>query len=147
MTENIHELMRMVIAAAKKVYRTLGEGHSEAVYHRAMLNELRRWGVHCLDRPRLKVRYRGLAVGTVSPDCVVSKNGTAILIEFKAVRRDEVQPFTQEEFDQVRKYLGVYDRPAAGLLLNFAGKTPAWRWVRWRERARWTAEENNGNEA
>ncbi len=123
-----NELLGRVFSAAKRIYRQLGPGHTEAVYHAAMIHELRRLRVRVRDRPALKVMYQGLTVGKYFPDCIVSIPGAAVIVDFKAAGDDE-KPFAQADFDQMRRYLGAYNRRALGLLLNFGGKHPVWRRV------------------
>lgn len=130
----VDRLILRIYLAAKRVYRALGSGHSEAVYHQAMIEELRRekgsppLRVH--DRPRLRVEYQGLLVGRYIPDCIVTLPNAAVIVDFKAVEAaDGEKPFAQADFDQMRRYLRLYKRQAVGLLLNFGGTRPVWRRV------------------
>jgi GxxExxY protein len=114
--KQLAQLADKVIRHARRVQRALGSGHSELVYHRALLHELRQSGYEVLNQPRLKVRYAGQVVGEVVPDLLVRWFGCAVLVECKAAER-----FEQADFDQVRRYLRAYDGEAVGLLVGFGG--------------------------
>lgn len=118
-----------IIRHARRVQRTLGPGHTEMVYHRALLHELRSAGETVLYQPRLKVRYDGQAVGEVIPDLLVRKGDAAVLVECKVAGR-----FEQADFDQLRRYLRAYAGDAAGLLLGFGGERLEFRRV-WLEKS------------
>jgi len=122
--KQLAQLSDKVIRHARRVQRALGSGHSELVYHRALLYELRQSGYEVLSQPRLKVRYGGRVVGEVVPDLLVRWYEWAVLVECKAAER-----FEQADFDQVRRYLRAYDGEAVGLLLGFGGERLEFRRV------------------
>lgn len=131
--KQLAQISDKVIRHARRVQRTLGSGHSELVYHRALLHELRSGGYEALYQPRLKVQYGGRVVGEVIPDLLVRKSDSAVLVECKVC-----DWFEQTDFDQVRRYLRAYNGKAIGLLLGFGGKQVEARRVMikpWEERA------------
>jgi GxxExxY protein len=122
--KQLAQISDKVIHHARRVQRALGSGHSELVYHRALLHELRSSGYEVLYQPRLKVWYGGKVVGEVKPDLLVRWYEVAVLVECKAAGH-----FEQADFDQVRRYLRAYRGEALGLLLGFGGERLEFRRV------------------
>ena len=78
------EICALILKAFYEVYNTLGYGHLEAVYKRAMVVALREKGLH-VDVERLfKVFYHGLNVGNYRADLVVENK---IILEAKTAIR------------------------------------------------------------
>ena len=123
--KHLASLSDKIIRHARRVQRELGAGHSELVYHRALLHELRQSGYEVLYQPRLKVRYGGRVVGEVVPDLLVRGLGVAVVVECKVVGGQ----FEQADFDQLRRYLRAYQGEAIGLLLGFGGERLEFRRV------------------
>lgn len=123
--KHLASLSDKVIRHARRVVRELGAGHTELVYHRALLHELRQSGYEVLYQPRLKVRYGGRVVGEVVPDLLVRGLGVAVVVECKVVGGQ----FEQADFDQLRRYLRAYQGEAIGLLLGFGGERLEFRRV------------------
>lgn len=123
--KHLASLSDKIIRHARRVVRELGAGHSELVYHRALLHELRQSGYEVLYQPRLKVRYGGRVVGEVVPDLLVRGLGVAVVVECKVVGGQ----FDQADFDQMRRYLRAYQGEAIGLLLGFGGERLEFRRV------------------
>lgn len=123
--KHLASLSDKIIRHARRVVRELGAGHSELVYHRALLHELRQSGYEVLYQPRLKVRYGGRVVGEVVPDLLVRGLGVAVVVECKVVGGQ----FDQADFDQLRRYLRAYQGEAIGLLLGFGGERLEFRRV------------------
>ena len=99
----------MVMDCARSVFETIGPGHSESVYHRAMEVALRLAGVQYETERVLPIVYRGHVVGNFRCDIVLED----LVIELKAVSR--LGP--REELQAVN-YLKFSGKPRA-LLLNF----------------------------
>ena len=70
----------MVLSISRHVMRELGVGHSERVYHNAMLAHLDRVNVTCRSEVVCPVMYMGRCVGTGQADLVLGST----VIELKA---------------------------------------------------------------
>lgn len=117
------ELVELAEQAAVDVYRGLGSGHSESVYHRAMEVELRLRGIRYESRVMIPVLYRGLTVGYGEADLILfsnEKDYTGLVVELKAVT---YAPRAAER-SQILCYLRSrgYDN-AHGVLINFRQPT------------------------
>jgi len=103
------ETETMVLDCATSVFDTIGPGHSEAVYHRAMEVALRLAGFQYETERVLPIVFRGHVVGNFRCDIVLED----LVVELKAVSR--LGP--REELQAVN-YLKFSGKPRA-LLLNF----------------------------
>ena len=104
-----------VIGAYFGVYRELGWGFLEAVYHRAMVVELHHGGLKCASEVLLPVHHRGVLVGEYRADLIVEKS---LVVEIKTVTQ-----FESSHRAQLLNYLKATSIEK-GLLLNF-GPRPA----------------------
>ena len=105
-------LTEKIIGAAISVHSTLGPGFTEAMYHRALVVELRSSGLHTSSEVEVPVFYRGVLLGKHRLDLLVASRA---VVELKAITR-----FEAAHFAQVRSYLAASGHPV-GLLVNFAG--------------------------
>lgn len=101
-----------IIGAAIGVHTALGPGFQEAIYHRALVLELRSNGFHTSSEVEVPIFYRGVLVGKHRLDLLVASRA---VVELKSVNR-----FDAAHFAQVRSYLAASNHPV-GLLINFAG--------------------------
>lgn len=104
------DLTYRIRGAIFTVYNTLGYGHKEEVYEKALAKEFRLLQIPYKQEASLKVTYKNETVGTYRPDFVVDNK---IIMELKAV---EFMPKTFET--QLLHYLkstGI----SLGLLVNF----------------------------
>jgi GxxExxY protein len=108
------DLTDKIIQTFYKVYRELGYGFLEKVYHNAMLIELTSQGIAYQSQQKITVFYQGRNVGEYFSDITV--NGL-IILELKA---SEVLVEANES--QLINYLRATEFEV-GLLLNF-GKNP-----------------------
>jgi GxxExxY protein len=108
------DLTDKIIQVFYKVYRELGYGFLEKVYHNAMLIELTLQGISCQSQQKINVFYQGRNIGEYFSDITV--NGL-IILELKA---SEVLVEANE--NQLINYLRATEFEV-GLLLNF-GKNP-----------------------
>lgn len=112
-----------IIECAKKVYETLGTGHSEIVYHKAMEVELRHQNIRYESKVILPILYRGLTVGHGEADLVVydvnvddTVANPGVVVELKAVAYEP----REQERAQIIGYLRSRGWPnATGLIINF----------------------------
>ena len=93
------------------VYREMGCGFLEAVYHECMEQELERQGVQFQSQSPLQLHYRGTPLKQIyRPDFVCED---CIIVEIKAVRM-----ITEEHKAQLLNYLKATGL-RVGLLANF----------------------------
>jgi len=111
------DLTDKIIQVFFRVYRELGYGFLEKVYHNAMLIELKLQGFDCQSQQKINVYYQGRDVGEYYSDITVN---SLIILELKA---SEVLVEANES--QLINYLRA-TRFEVGLLLNF-GKNPEFR--------------------
>jgi GxxExxY protein len=104
------DLSYLIRGAIFTVYNTLGFGHKEQVYQKALEKELNTLNIPYKREVNLNVSYKGEAVGNYRPDFVVASK---IIIELKAV---EFMPKTYET--QLLHYLKSTNFQL-GLLVNF----------------------------
>jgi GxxExxY protein len=100
----------MIESLARDIWKALGPGYSEAVYHTAFEVGLRKQGVPYESERIIPLFYEGLNVGNVRADIVV--DGTFV-IELKSVAR-----LTEPNRIQIRNYLTLLGLEY-GYLINF----------------------------
>lgn len=112
--------MAMLVAKlrgfASEVFKELGTGFSESVYHQAMLVSLRQIGITEYETERvLPVVFKGITVGYHRSDIVLPKEKT--VIELKAISRKTELP----EIIQVKSYLKSlgWEKDGIGVVINF----------------------------
>ena len=107
----LDELTYEIIGAAIEVYKTLGPGLLEKVYHRCMLIELGLRGIRFTSEQFIKLDYKGHDVGTdLKCDVFVE---SAIVVELKSVK--EVDPIHEAK---LLSYMKLLEAPK-GILINF----------------------------
>lgn len=104
------DLTYKIRGAIFEVYNTLGSGHKEQVYQKALEKELQERKISYKREENLDVKYKGEKVGNYRPDFVIEDK---IIIEVKAV---EFMPKNYE--DQLVHYLKTTGFKV-GLLVNF----------------------------
>jgi len=96
-----------------KVYNTLGFGHKENIYQRALEVEFKNSEINFEKEKVLPVIYNGKKIGVYKPDFIV---GNKIIIEIKAV------PFMPNDYEtQLTHYLKGTNYKL-GFLINFGSK-------------------------
>lgn len=104
------DLTYKVRGAMFNVYNTLGFGHKEQVYQKALEEELRLQNIPYKKQENLSVKYKNVLVGKYIPDLTIDDK---IILELKSV---EFMPKTFEE--QLVYYLKTTGYKL-GLLVNF----------------------------
>lgn len=104
------DLTYRIRACVFKVYNTLGFGHKEGVYHKALTIEFRKNKIPFKEEVPIDVKYENEKVGLYRPDFVVDDK---ILIEIKAMEFMGEDPEKQMTY-----YLKGTDHKL-GLLINF----------------------------
>lgn len=106
---NVDDLVHRIVGAAAEVHSELGPGLSEAVYQRALGQELQAVGIQFAREVDVPVLYKGGDVGTRRVDFVIGD----CIVEIKA--RSELLPADSQ---QARWYLNA-SQCRVGLLINF----------------------------
>ena len=95
---------------ASHVYKTIGHGHSEAVYHRAMEVGLRKESIKYDTERIVPIQYEGHVVGNSRLDLVIDDT---MIVELKSV-----SCLKQKEITQLQNYMNLTGLKE-GLLINF----------------------------
>ncbi len=114
------EVSDVVLRCFYGVYRELGGGFVESVYHRALAMALRDAGLNVAVEVPIQVHYRGVIVGEFKADVTV--NG-CVLLELKAV-----SGLDSAHESQILNYLRATTFEV-GLLLNFGPRPQFKRFV------------------
>ena len=108
-----YDLAGKVIGLAMKVHSVLGAGFLESVYHKALVHELTKAGIHFESEKPLNVVYDGILVGEFAADLLVENE---LIVELKAV-----QALATAHEVQTVNYL-VATGIDVGLLVNFGAE-------------------------
>ena len=104
------ELTSKIIKAFYNVYNTLGYGFLEKVYERAMIIELKKFGMKCESQKPINVYYEDEEVGEYFADILIEKR---VIVELKAV-----ESIVKKHETQLYNYLKATN-VEVGLLMNF----------------------------
>lgn len=107
----LKDLSFQVMAAVFEVHNELGPGFLEAVYQKALLQELLQRGINAESQKETRIRYKGEDVGVYYPDVLVNDQ---VILELKAVEK-----LTKLHEAQLFHYLKATGLKL-GLLINFA---------------------------
>ena len=99
MKKNLEKIKKI----AKDVYKTLGSGHQEVVYDKAMRIGLRLAGIKYESQKVVELKYKGYYVGEGYPDIVIHFGKKKLIIELKAVGSEMGVP----EEQQLRNYMKI----------------------------------------
>jgi len=109
-----YDLAGLVIGCAMEVHRELGHGFCESVYQNALMVELSAKGFEVQSEHKIKVYYKGHAVGDFSADILVNNS---LILELKATRT-----LNDAHEVQLVNYLTATNQ-AEGLLINFGANS------------------------
>lgn len=104
------ELSYKIVGCAFEVFNTIGPGHLEKVYQKAMAEALRKNNVKFMEQARTQVEFNGVDVGVGFCDLFVENK---IIVELKRgsfIRRNE--------FEQLQNYL-VQKQILLGIQIRF----------------------------
>ena len=102
--------MSRVIDIAKHVYKTLGHGHTEALYHRAMEAGLRIQNIQYETEKIVPVSYEGFVVGHCRLDLVTDQVAVWELKSIAAIKAKEIT--------QLKRYMEITGLHR-GYVINF----------------------------
>ena len=100
----------MIRDYAEHVYKVLGPGYSERVYHNAMEVVLRKHGVHYETERIVPIEFEGHTIGNLRADLILNNK---TVIELKSVKN-----MTEVMVTQAQNYLRLTGFPEA-YLVNF----------------------------
>jgi GxxExxY protein len=100
----------MIKEFANTIYRTLGSGHSERVYHNAMEVILRKNNIAYESERILPIEFEGHTIGNMRADLIINKK---LIVELKSVK-----VLTPAMNQQTINYLNLTGL-TEGLLVNF----------------------------
>ncbi len=81
----------------KKIVSTLGIGHSEAIYHQAMIVELNKRSIKFESQKTLPVMYEKIFIGSIIPDLIINDS---VIVEIKTA-----MTIGKTQLNQVNKYM------------------------------------------
>jgi len=96
-----------------KVYNTLGYGHKEEVYQKALISEFEKAEINFKKEKALPVMYDGKKVGIYRPDFIIEDK---IIIEIKAI------PFLYRDCETQLTYYLKGTNYKLGFLINFGSQ-------------------------
>jgi GxxExxY protein len=98
---------------AEEIYKELGPGHSESVYHHAFEVLLREKGYQYETERILPIIFKGCTIGNFRCDIIVNN----IIIELKSTPK--LKP---EHHQQIQNYMRILTGHE-GILINFGSST------------------------
>jgi GxxExxY protein len=109
--EDINAISGKVVRCVYRVYQNLGPGLLESIYEKALLHEIRKYGLHAECQVPIPVVYEGHDLGTgYRLDLFVENE---VIVEVKSI--DTILPVHEA---QLLTYLRIAGKQV-GLLLNF----------------------------
>ena len=106
--------LKKITSIAKDVYKTLGSGHPEVVYDKAMQVGLRLAKFKYENQKVIELKYKDHHVGEGYPDIIVHLGNERMVLELKAVGGT----LGGAEEQQIRSYMKIL-KIKHGLLINF----------------------------
>lgn len=103
------ELSYQIMGSVYNVYNTLGYGHAEKIYERALANEFRAAGLTAEPQRVIPMFYAGEHIGSYVIDFIVEN---CIVLELKVAER-----FRIKDFQQITSYLKANDMKLGILIL------------------------------
>tara|TARA_B110001469_G_C9546335_1_gene271166 strand:- start:71 stop:478 length:408 start_codon:yes stop_codon:yes gene_type:complete len=111
-----------IINACKRVFQSLGLGHTERVYHKALVYELNCLNFNIDTEMNIVVKYedsQGKIHNLESLRIDIFIHDLNIILELKAIQR-KIQP---QEIAQIKKYFNVLNKDNIkvdyGIIINF----------------------------
>jgi GxxExxY protein len=107
-------MIKKVQKIAVDVYKTLGSGHPEIVYDKAMQVGFRLEKIKYESQKVIELKYKDHCIGEAYPDLVIHNGQERLVVELKAVGGQMGIP----EEQQLKNYLKILNFKE-GLLINF----------------------------
>ena len=120
---NLYELniIDEIINISNNVFRVLGKGFVESIYHKAILVDLYKTNYTIETKKIIPIMYNNVNVGYVESDIIVYDkiNNIIVIIELKSQDKD----LNNKEIIQVQKYMrNIEQQNSIGLVINFPQK-------------------------
>jgi GxxExxY protein len=109
-----NNLIEIITELAKDIFRTLGSGHSEMIYQRAMEVGLRLSRIRFDAQRVIPLSYKDHYIGEEYLDLLVEANSMQVIVELKAA----LSKLGPAEEQQLRNYMQSL-RIDHGVLINF----------------------------
>ena len=111
------EITSIILKSFYTVHNELGYGFLEKVYEKAMMIELKKYGLSSVNQQPINVYYEEEVVGQYFADIIVKGK---VIVELKALSK-----LAEQHEAQLINYLKATDKEV-GLLLNF-GRIPKFK--------------------
>lgn len=118
---NETNLINEIINISNNVFKVLGKGFVESIYHKAILVDLYKTDYIIETKKIIPIMYNNVNVGYVESDIIVYDqiNNVIIIIELKSQEKD----LNNKEIIQVQKYMrNIQQQNSIGLIINFPQK-------------------------
>lgn len=111
-------VLSMLMDMANNIFAELGPGHTESVYHKAFLVELKLRNIPYESEVVIPITYKNHQVGYGRADIIVYRNDPVyepVVIELKAIGYSY---FKETDLSKLRTYM-KFSRISKGLMVNF----------------------------
>lgn len=105
------DLSGRIIGCVFDVFREIGPGYDEPIYHNGLKVRFAKEGLTFLSEPHFKIYYRGVEIAELKPDYLVDEK---IVLELKSIQSD----FEPRNYTQIISYLRLLNK-RLGILINF----------------------------
>ena len=109
------EIINKIKLLSENLFKELGTGFSEYIYHRALEIELRNNNIKYESKRIIPINYKGINVGYGEADIIIYQENIPIIIELKAV----TNPPREIEIAQLQTYMRYIENTCLGLVINF----------------------------
>jgi GxxExxY protein len=112
-----NDIIQLIINCSNNIFRNLGLGFIEYIYHKALLVDLYKTNYTIETKKILPIYYNGVNIGYVEPDIIVENENYYIIIELKAFDKN----IGKKEELQINKYINHIQTPKTiiGIIINF----------------------------
>ena len=110
----MHTKLNRIKQITRDVYKSLGSGHPEVVYDKAMQVGLRLAKIKYENQKVVELKYKNHHVGEGYPDIVISAGKDRIVLELKAIG-GSLGPAEEQQLKTYMKIMKIRN----GLLINF----------------------------
>tara|TARA_Y100000996_G_C22553669_1_gene654697 strand:+ start:1803 stop:2186 length:384 start_codon:yes stop_codon:yes gene_type:complete len=104
-----------IINSARNVFKELGPGFAECIYHRAFVYELQLNKLNVENKKCIPINYKNFNVGYGEADIVVHDTDIHYILELKAISGN----ISEKEKIQLNTYRKNIDFPTIGYIINF----------------------------
>lgn len=117
-THDLHNpIIQLIITCSNNIFRNLGLGFIEYIYHKALLVDLYKTNYTIETKKILPIYYNDVNIGYVEPDIIVENENYYIIIELKAFDKN----IGKKEELQINKYINHIqtEKQIIGIIINF----------------------------